>query len=389
MQKNLLLCAVAAAVAMASGAATAAPDFTVYGKIDTGIWAHKTTGHKDQNATKSTIVEMAGGITGGSRWGIKGTEELGNGYSVGFRLEEGFNSDDGSYASNSTGRAFGRDCFLDFTGPFGNVRIGRTGALASGNGPTGIMGRVSPFSITWKDAALTKVFSGNISARIDNSITYQTPNFSGLTGFVQYSNGIDGDDAVRDSQKDRYLAVGAAYHAGALRLVAVFDNMFYNDKLDPDRSPTYQRTLKDQRTYNFGGSYNFGGTRVYAGYQYGENVVKPKTLTDKLVKNAKASTTRNNMGQQEGYTTNAYTLGTSIKLAGGELKGVVGHSTGKRSWQDQEFKVYQAALGYLYPMSKSTSVYGGIQFLRVDTENSTDERHERERGAFIGMVHNF
>lgn len=389
MQKKLLLCAVASAVAMAGGTAMAAPDFTVYGKIDTGIWAHKTTGHKKTTVTKSTIVEMASGITGGSRWGIKGVEELGNGYSVGFRLEEGFNSDDGTYSSNSTGRAFGRDCYLDFTGPFGNVRVGRTGALASGNGPTGIMGRVSPFSITWKNAAVSKVFSGNITARIDNSITYQTPTFSGLTGFVQYSNGIDGDDAVRDSQKDRYLAVGAAYHAGALRLVAVFDNKYFNDKIDPDKNPRYQRTLKDQRTYNIGGSYNFGGTRVYAGYQYGENIEKPKNLNDKLAANAKASTTRSNMGQEEGYETNAYTLGTSMKLAGGELKGVVGYAKGKRGYKDQEFKVYQAALGYLYPMSKSTSVYGGVQFMRVDNENTTDERHERDRGAFIGMVHNF
>lgn len=387
MQKKLLLCAVASAVAMASGAAMAAPDFTVYGKIDTGIWAHKTTGHKDPDVTKSTIVEMASGITGGSRWGIKGVEELGNGYSVGFRLEQGFDSDNGE--AKGDGMAFYRDCFLDLTGPFGNVRVGRTGALASGVGPTGIMGRVSPFGITWKNAGLSKVFSGNTGSRLDNSITYQTPTYSGLTGFIQYSNGVSGDDAVRDSEKDRYLAVGAAYHAGALRLVAVFDNKYFNDKIDPDRNPTYQRTLKDQRTYNIGGSYNFGGTRVYAGYQYGENIESPKTLNDKLAKKAKASTSRSNMGQEEGYETNAYTLGTSMKLAGGELKGVVGYAKGKRGYKDQEFKVYQAALGYLYPMSKSTSVYGGVQFMRVDNENTTDERHERDRGAFIGMVHNF
>lgn len=386
MQKNLLLCAVAAAAAMASGAATAAPDFTVYGKIDTGIWAHKTTGHKSQDATKSTIVEMASGITAGSRWGIKGTEELGNGYKVGFRLEQGFDSDNGE--AKGTGMAFYRDCFLDFSGPFGNVRIGRTGALASGVGPTGIMGRVSPFGITWKNAGLGKVFSGNTGTRLDNSITYQTPKYSGLTGFIQYSNGVSGDDALRDSEKDRYLAVGAAYEDGGLRLVAVFDNKYFKEK-DPSKTSKYLRSLKDQRTYNIGGSYNFGGTRVYAGYQYGENIQSPKTMTDELIGKAKNVSSARKIGEEEGYTTNAYTLGTSIKLAGGELKGVVGHSTGKRSWQDQEFKVYQAALGYLYPMSKRTSVYGGIQFLRVDTENSTDERHERDRGAFIGMVHNF
>lgn len=112
-------------------------------------------------------------------------------------------------------------------------------------------------------------------------------------------------------------------------------------------------------------------------------------MTDELIGKAKNVSSARKIGEEEGYTTNAYTLGTSIKLAGGELKGVLGYSKGDRSYQDQEFKVYQAALGYLYPMSKSTSVYGGIQFLRVDTENSTDERHERERGAFVGMVHNF
>lgn len=49
---------------------------------------------------------MKSGTRSGSRWGIKGVEDLGNGYSVGFILEQGFNSDDGSVGiSGKTKRA--------------------------------------------------------------------------------------------------------------------------------------------------------------------------------------------------------------------------------------------------------------------------------------------
>ena len=92
MKKTLAALAVLGAFA---GSAMAA-DVTLYGAVDTGFeYFHK----KDTDngvSTKSDTFDMQTGWDTPSRWGLKGSEDLGNGYKVSFKLESGFNSDDGT-----------------------------------------------------------------------------------------------------------------------------------------------------------------------------------------------------------------------------------------------------------------------------------------------------
>jgi len=211
----LVLCAFSGSLAFA---AEPASNVTLYGCIDTGVYAHHASNGK-------TIVEMASGITKGSRFGLEGQENLGNGYKVYFRLEQGFESDNGD--AKDADSAFYRDSYMGVATPFGAFELGRTGALTAGT-HGGIVGGMSPFGITWKEGALTKVFAGNIAARVNNMVTYESPDLSGFKLYAQYSNGIDDDDVV-SSQKNRYIAVGATYRYKNLRLIVAFDNLFYND----------------------------------------------------------------------------------------------------------------------------------------------------------------
>ena len=80
MKKTLI----AAAVMAASGVAFAASNVTLYGVIEEGVVLEKAK-HGD------TLVKLQSGFDQGSRWGIKGVEDLGNGYAVGFILEQGLN----------------------------------------------------------------------------------------------------------------------------------------------------------------------------------------------------------------------------------------------------------------------------------------------------------
>ena len=89
MKKTLI----AAAVMAASGVAFAASNVTLYGVIEEGVLLEKAK-HQD------TTVQLKSGFDQGSRWGIKGVEDLGNGYSVGFILEQGFTADDGNAATS-------------------------------------------------------------------------------------------------------------------------------------------------------------------------------------------------------------------------------------------------------------------------------------------------
>lgn len=77
-----------------------ADNIKLYGIVDTGVYVHHAS-----NGT--TVVDMASGITKGSRWGLEGKEDLGSGYSVFFRLEQGFELDSG--ATKSEGYQFYRD----------------------------------------------------------------------------------------------------------------------------------------------------------------------------------------------------------------------------------------------------------------------------------------
>lgn len=379
----LVLCAFSGSLAFA---AEPASNVTLYGVLDTGVYAHHASNGK-------TIVEMASGITKGSRFGLEGQENLDNGYKVYFRLEQGFESDNGD--AKDADSAFYRDSYMGVATPFGAFELGRTGALTAGT-HGGIVGGMSPFGITWKEGALTKVFAGNIAARVNNMVTYESPDLSGFKLYAQYSNGIDDDDVV-SSQKNRYIAVGATYRYKNLRLIAAFDNLFYNDSaVKTDAGVAAGKNLKDQRTYNIGGTYDFGDVRMYLGYQFGQNIKTPRQGDADAIAAAKYDAKDSKAA--EGYDTNAVTLGTKIKLFGGELNGTLGYAHAKRDYQDSKADVYQAMLGYKYPLSKRTYAYGAVGYIHGKSQNKSLNKkkvltHNVERvntrSFFMGLCHEF
>ena len=173
MKKTLTAVAVLGAFA---GSALAA-DVTLYGVIDTGLnWTQSKT--TDLNTTDK--FSMASGQNSGPRFGLKGTEELGDGWKVGFNLENSFNSDDG--ALDKKGRLFHREALLFVQSPYGELSMGRTGALDAGTGRYNLMGSGATAMGTGLDmiGKSTKILLGT-GDRMDNTVTYQSPSFAGLT----------------------------------------------------------------------------------------------------------------------------------------------------------------------------------------------------------------
>ena len=126
MKKTLLALATLSAMA---GSAFAA-DVTLYGLVDYGFdYVHQDFGGSDYD---NDTFQMKSGMNSGSRFGLKGSEDLGNGLTVGFVLENGFNADDGTMDNNS--RLFGRESQLYVQGAFGTVSFGRVGKLISALG---------------------------------------------------------------------------------------------------------------------------------------------------------------------------------------------------------------------------------------------------------------
>ena len=114
MKKSLIALAALAAV----GAASAQSSVTLYGVIDTNYgWARLTKKNMDRRSvtvkTTTTGLNAAGGNLSGSRWGLRGQEDLGNGLSAVFNVEAGFSSTDGAFSDSGDSPAPARSEFTE------------------------------------------------------------------------------------------------------------------------------------------------------------------------------------------------------------------------------------------------------------------------------------
>lgn len=125
---------IAVAIAALFAGSAFAAEVQLYGRIDEGlVYTHQDL---DNGTDKTDEFKMRSGYSTSSRFGLTGTETLGNGWKVGFTLENGFNADDGSFADDD--RLFNREATVSLTGGFGTLAFGRMGVLSSGNGTFGL-----------------------------------------------------------------------------------------------------------------------------------------------------------------------------------------------------------------------------------------------------------
>ena len=104
--KKLLIAAAASTVlgcSLAPISAMAQSSVTLYGLIDEGLnYTSNTGGHSN--------IQMESGFAQGSRWGLKGSEDLGGGNKAIFQLENGFDVNSGKLGQG--GRMFGRQAYV-------------------------------------------------------------------------------------------------------------------------------------------------------------------------------------------------------------------------------------------------------------------------------------
>lgn len=372
MKKTLAALAVLSTFA---GAAFAA-DVTVYGLVDLGLnYVHNDDGVND--ATDK--FTMNSGTNSGSRFGLKGEEDLGNGIKVGFVLENGFKADDGTL--DNGGRLFGRESSLYVTGAAGTLKFGRLTQMTSSTGTTGLMGgTVSAFSTGWNEVRGHKtVMAGNYT-QFDNMVMYSTPTFAGFQVHAQYSfdTGVnDYDDGVEGkSSVDRYAVIGATYKAGALNLVGAVEN--YNYASYP-KAVADQQASDDGLTVNFGGAYDFGVAKVYAVAQYFKHMSLWLDPTG-----AKTGFTQEN--DLQGFGIN---VSTGIPAFGGTAKFGLGYLTAEQcDNSDYDMDRYTVSIGYDYNLSKRTMLYTGAGYT-ADAYGAKDTEDASTIGVVLGMVHKF
>ena len=229
MKKTLAAVAVLGAFA---GSAVAA-DVTLYGVVDTGFNYSRVDSDVEKGSDLAGLgvatdvvnkFEMKSGQQAGSRFGLKGSEDIGNGVKVGFNLESGFNSDTGTF--RTSGSLFDREASLWVQGGFGKIAAGKIGSINQGTSSWGKVGMLSAFGTSYGDyvAHLGNTFS--LSTVYDNMLAYETPDFAGFKVYAQYAMGSN--DNENESSSDRYYVVGATYKNGPIAAYLAVDSTNYN-----------------------------------------------------------------------------------------------------------------------------------------------------------------
>lgn len=269
--------------ALAVGSAFAQSSVNLYGVADAAI---------ERVKGGTSVTRLASGQQFGSRWGLRGTEDLGGGLKAVFQMEAGLNIANGALGQG--GLAFGRQAYVGLAGPFGAVRLGRQ--YSPMDDIAGVVG-----TKTYDVLSVVPIIGNGDYNRVNSAVTYLSPSVAGTTFQAQYSFGdqrpatdtsrdfakqysmhalhangpltlglslmrvIDADSAAAGRQpKNAALLVGA-YDFGSFKLSAYYDQ---EDK-----------GAVDMKVYGLAGAMKFGETTVSIGAAQAKNVTGSAAAT--------------------------------------------------------------------------------------------------------------
>ena len=318
---------------------------TLYGLIDAGL---SYTNNVNKGTSHGSLFQTTSGQINGSRFGLRGSEDLGSGLHAIFVLENGFNIQNGKLGQNS--RLFGRQAFVGLsTDQFGTVTLGRQyDFLTDFVEPlTGVAG-------TFGDASFAHPYDNDNldhSIRMNNALKYSSIEYYGFRfgGLYAFSNNPD-------FAANRAYSVGVAYNHGPLNLAAAYlqangSNSTTNTSgaLDPAETQSngtggFQLGADVQRTVAAAVSYVFGGATV--GFSYSHSQFQG---THSFGSNNGTLRFDNYELSGKYALTHAVTLGASYTYTDG-------HVTQTTSFGEDP-KWNQVNLQAVYAFSKRTDVY--------------------------------
>jgi len=332
MKKSLI----ALAVLASTGAAMAQSSVTLYGIVDVNL----------QSSTKGGLTKQAlesGGVSG-SRFGLKGSEDLGGGLKANFVLESGFTIDDGK--QSKAGSLFNRQSYVGLSGGFGEVQLGNSYTpLDDINGTANAVfdSILSPTAGSTNNYALQ---AGYVSNPL-NQIKYLSPSFGGFSGAVSYALG---ENKTATTSARNVVGLNIQYAAGPLYVGYAHQN----DKKNVTPGIATKHNL-------INATYDLGVAKLLASYRDVKNTDqgddKEKTV-------------------QIGVDV---PVGASLVVSTGFAHSVA-ENAGALDRKSNGF-----AVGASYSLSKRTSVYTGVNLTRVK------DGAIKEKGSLyaVGIRHAF
>jgi predicted porin len=341
MKRSLAFIALAA---IGTTSAVAQSNVTLYGRINTTVESQK-----DVNAQGRVSVVQ----NNSSRWGLKGSEDLGGGLKANFLLESGFGSDTGAGVGG-----FNRESWVGLSGGFGAFKMGNlTGATALYYATSDYIGMHNHETGTSSDAFYIGAGTGK------NALSYKTPSMGGAAVELQY-----GLKETKDKSKKDTVALVGTYEVGSLYLGGGFST-----------GPS-----------NFGGASSEKGTEIGLAALY---TVGPVTVGTTFIRNELKDPTAG------GFTVPGKTKRDSFRVSGmyvlgnSELHLNVGLA-GKIKVPGatiEKSDALQYTVGYNYNLSKRTKVYAFYSAVS-NKENAAYNTYEGGKDPSflaVGLRHNF
>ena len=316
MKRNLIATIVGA---MAFGA-HAQSNVTITGYADGSVLA-------EGGAAAGRALKVSSGVSGPSRLIFRGSEDLGDGLSAFFHLEQGVTFDTGGSLQQGL---FGRQAFVgisstsvgqlqaglvytplfttmrDVADPFRNSFVAQAGNIMTSGVPAG------PKSVAFPNpsAATGPVASGGLSRA--NTLLYTTPKLSGFVGELAYSVG----EQTGNQRSLRTIGGSAGYSQGPLNI-----RLAYERTNDAAASDSARNTI-------LGANYDFGLVKVYFGY-----------------------------GTNKGFGTIDNTdliVGVNVPVGAGNIRASYVKKNDKSA---ANIDPHQIGLGYVYNLSKRTMLH--------------------------------
>jgi len=240
MNKKLLVLAVS--VAVAAPTLALADGVELYGILDEAIVSASATKSLDGTfpsavlikggtaaATTTSVTGLVSGGIQGSRWGLKGSEDLGNGLKAVFQLESGFQANNGALSdgyiakgangdsSSQNGQLFGRTAWVGLSdAELGTIKFGRNYSVFYD-----IFNDYDPvqFATLFSAAGNSGTLGGGAgvteNSRQDNSVKY-----TGKTGNASYTAMYKFGNIAGSSSSGSAYGLQGGYQAGNLGLSA-------------------------------------------------------------------------------------------------------------------------------------------------------------------------
>lgn len=318
---------------LAAGAAHAQSNVTIYGLMDAAL-----VGESGGVAGHLTKITSGAGLA--SRIGFKGVENLGDNMSAFFTLETGTRIDTGELDAANT--IFNRQAFVGLKTNAGSIALGRQYTPYH----LTLAGVADPFGTGYAGTSKNLFPDAGTNARTSNTVTYTSPNISGVDVVLAYSMGEQSTFSA-----GRQYGGSIGYTGGPLNV-----RLAYNAKnTDVAGTPSAVAVNHDLgRNTLLAANYDFKVVKLYLGYEVDKGFNSHQLFNPNAYAVKATPTTDSNV----------YLLGLSAPIGNDTLMASVQRLNDKTKF-NQDATAW--GIGYLYSLSKRTGLYAA--YGHVNNEN--------------------